>query len=190
MRQSKRAKARARQSYVEPDSDDAVEDSGAEPSEDEDVKVSDYEGESGKDLSSDSDPEEASSEDEDKPRKSNPRGRPAKRVDLPLHKKHDGEEGLWKPGAKLEPGTVLIMKNMKPKAREAGDTPYMDDTIHPNTMLFLEDLTRNNERSWLKSHDPDYRNALQDFNTFVEKLSEKVMEADDTIPELPVKDLV
>jgi hypothetical protein len=39
-------------------------------------------------------------------------------------------------------------------------------------------------------HDPDYRAALQDFNTFIEKLSEKVVEADETIPELPVKDVV
>ena len=39
-------------------------------------------------------------------------------------------------------------------------------------------------------HDPDYRASLQDFTTFLEKLSEKVMEADETIPELPVKDLV
>jgi hypothetical protein len=39
-------------------------------------------------------------------------------------------------------------------------------------------------------HDPDYRAALQDFNTFTEKVSEKVVEADETIPELPVKDVV
>jgi hypothetical protein len=39
-------------------------------------------------------------------------------------------------------------------------------------------------------HDPDYRVALQDFTSFLEKLSEKVAEVDETIPELPVKDLV
>jgi hypothetical protein len=39
-------------------------------------------------------------------------------------------------------------------------------------------------------HDPDYRAALQDFNTFIEKVSEKVIEADELIPELPVKDVV
>lgn len=39
-------------------------------------------------------------------------------------------------------------------------------------------------------HDPDYRAALQDFNTFTERLSDKVVEADETIPELPVKDVV
>lgn len=39
-------------------------------------------------------------------------------------------------------------------------------------------------------HDPDYRTAWNDFTSFVEALSEKVSEADETIPELPVKDLV
>lgn len=39
-------------------------------------------------------------------------------------------------------------------------------------------------------HDPDYRAALQDFTTFTEKVSEKIVEADELIPELPVKDLV
>jgi hypothetical protein len=39
-------------------------------------------------------------------------------------------------------------------------------------------------------HDPDYRAALQDFITFTEKVSEKVVEADELIPELPVKDVV
>jgi hypothetical protein len=39
-------------------------------------------------------------------------------------------------------------------------------------------------------HDPDFRAAFQDFTTFTEKVSEKVIEADSTIPELPVKDVV
>jgi Conserved hypothetical protein (DUF2461) len=39
-------------------------------------------------------------------------------------------------------------------------------------------------------HDKDYRNSQKDFETFVEKLTEKIIEKDDTIPELPVKDLV
>lgn len=39
-------------------------------------------------------------------------------------------------------------------------------------------------------HDPDYRTSLKDFNAFAERLTEKVIEADDTIPELPIKDIV
>jgi hypothetical protein len=37
-----------------------------------------------------------------------------------------------------------------PQAREAGDTPYADDQIHPNTLLFLKELKANNNRGWLK----------------------------------------
>lgn len=49
----------------------------------------------------------------------------------------------------LGPGTQVVIK--KPKPREAGSTPYRDHTIHPNTMLFLQDLAANNNRPWLKS---------------------------------------
>lgn len=61
---------------------------------------------------------------------------------------------LSRPGVKtgLGPGTQVIIK--KPKARDAGDTPYSDETIHPNTMLFLKDLAANNNRQWLKSKPP------------------------------------
>lgn len=37
-----------------------------------------------------------------------------------------------------------------PKPRTAGDTPYEDERIHPNTFLFLADLDKNNNREWLK----------------------------------------
>lgn len=57
---------------------------------------------------------------------------------------------LWKEGVKsgLGPGTQVIIK--KPKARPAGKTPYTDDALHPNTLLFLADLKANNNRQWLK----------------------------------------
>ncbi|KAF1851766.1 uncharacterized protein K460DRAFT_362513 [Cucurbitaria berberidis CBS 394.84] len=194
-RQSKRARgATVRKSYLEPDTDtdDTTEDKAKEvspPTEGEDEAVASvYEDQSDKEPSSESDHDETASEADTKAKKSAPRGRPAKQHVLPLHKKHADEKDLWKPGAKLAPGTQLIIK--KPKARDPGDTPYADNTIHPNTMLFLKDLATNNERQWLKLHDPDYRVALQDFTTFTEKVSEKVIEADETIPELPVKDVI
>jgi hypothetical protein len=37
-----------------------------------------------------------------------------------------------------------------PVAREAGEVEYEDETVHPNTFLFLADLKRNNRREWLK----------------------------------------
>ena len=39
-------------------------------------------------------------------------------------------------------------------------------------------------------HDPDYRTSWNDWVTFVESLTEKIIEKDETIPELPPKDLV
>lgn len=39
-------------------------------------------------------------------------------------------------------------------------------------------------------HDADYRQSQKDFNSFVESLTEKIIEKDETIPELPSKDLV
>jgi hypothetical protein len=39
-------------------------------------------------------------------------------------------------------------------------------------------------------HDPDFRQAEKDWFSFVEKLTERLVEIDDTVPELPVKDIV
>ncbi|KAL5341484.1 hypothetical protein BJX70DRAFT_386755 [Aspergillus crustosus] len=100
------------------------------------------------------------------------------------------KDELWREGVKtgLGPGKEVFIK--KPKARDPGDVPYTDETLHPNTMLFLKDLAKNNDRQWLKAHDPDYRASKKDWDTFVEALTEKVIEQDCTIPELPAKDLV
>ncbi|CAI7613321.1 unnamed protein product [Penicillium manginii] len=97
---------------------------------------------------------------------------------------------LWREGVRtgLAPGQEVIIP--KPKARDPGDVPYEDETLHPNTRLFLLDLAKNNEREWLKGHDPDYRASKKDFETFVEALTGKVTEQDSTVPELPAKDLV
>ena len=100
-----------------------------------------------------------------------------------------GEE-LWRPGVKtrLGPGTQVVIQ--KPKPRPAGKTPYKDDTIHPNTLAFLADLAENNEREWLKMHDPDYRTSWNDFMKWLECLQAKIIEIDETVPEMPLKDVV
>ncbi|KAJ5731604.1 uncharacterized protein N7483_006112 [Penicillium malachiteum] len=97
---------------------------------------------------------------------------------------------LWRVGVRtgLEPGEEVIFT--KPKARGTGGIPYEDETLHPNTKLFLQDLAENNDRQWLKAHDADFRAAKKDFETFVETLSGKITEVDETIPELPMKDLI
>ena len=94
---------------------------------------------------------------------------------------------LWRPGVKVTgEGEVFIPL---PKARSAGSTPYQDGTIHPNTLLFLADLAKNNDRDWLKTNDADYRASLRDWNSFVDALTPLIVEKDETIPELPNKDL-
>ena len=39
-------------------------------------------------------------------------------------------------------------------------------------------------------HDPDYRTSWKDWESFVDSISEKLAEKDETIPELPAKDCV
>lgn len=67
--------------------------------------------------------------------------------------------------------------------------PYKKDQIHPNTLLFLKDLAANNDREWLRHNDPDYRASWKDFMEFLEPLQDKIMEIDETVPELPLKDV-
>ncbi|KAK8100708.1 hypothetical protein PG999_011082 [Apiospora kogelbergensis] len=77
-----------------------------------------------------------------------------------------------------------------PQLRDTGGIEYEDTRIHPNTLAFLKDLKANNKRSWLKARDPEFRRSLKDWDSFVETLTEKITEADETIPELPLKDVV
>ncbi|KAL1644503.1 hypothetical protein SLS61_008771 [Didymella pomorum] len=176
-RVSKRARATARKSYVEPDSDsDADPDTLGVEVDAESGDTSDFEAQSEKEATSESEPDDDASDNAPTTKKTTPRGRSHQK---PVNSRQADEKELWKPGAKLEPGTQLIIK--KPKARDAGDTPYTESTIHPNTMLFLKEIKANNDRKWLK---------LQDFNDFIGKLTERIVEIDETIPELPVKDII
>jgi len=98
----------------------------------------------------DSDEEDAYSSEDDKPRRKGKSilAAKGKRSSLPAKAtNHDLEREGSSIG--MEPGTEIITK--KPKARSAGKTPFADDTVHPNTMLFLKELKANNDREWLKS---------------------------------------
>ncbi|OTA95606.1 hypothetical protein M434DRAFT_196467 [Hypoxylon sp. CO27-5] len=74
--------------------------------------------------------------------------------------------------------------------RDTDGVDYEDTRLHKNTLLFLKDLRANNKRSWLKTNDGEYRRSLKDWESFVETLTPKIIDADDTIPELPIKDVV
>lgn len=105
---------------------------------------------------------------------------------------------LWRPGVKshLPPGSAIFIK--LPQARLPGKTPYKPSTIHPNTLLFLRDLRAHNDRDWLKTNDKDYRASLADWASFVDCLTAGIINddddsggsVDDTIPDLPAKDLI
>ncbi|KAI1800293.1 hypothetical protein F4811DRAFT_44272 [Daldinia bambusicola] len=74
--------------------------------------------------------------------------------------------------------------------RHTGGVEYEDTRLHKNTFLFLKDLKANNERSWLKENDEEYRRSLKDWESFVETLTTRIIEADETIPWLPIKDVI
>ncbi|UNI18297.1 hypothetical protein JDV02_004573 [Purpureocillium takamizusanense] len=76
------------------------------------------------------------------------------------------------------------------KMRGTGGVEYEDHKLHRNTLLFLRDLKANNRRPWLKSHDDEYRRALKDWNSFVEAATATLLGIDETVPDLPVKDVV
>lgn len=61
------------------------------------------------------------------------------------YKRVKGKGGKWE--------MVIEM----PKAKDDGGIPYEDKRIHPNTLSFLKDLKKNNDREWMKFHDPIFR---------------------------------
>jgi len=173
----------------EPEEIDASSSDGeASGYEDEDASASEL----SEEVEEEEDAEEYDSEESERPRKKQKRA-PNSAAKLTGNaqsgKPVKGQE-LWRPDVKtgLGPGTQVIID--KPKARLPGKVPYKDETIHPHTMLFLQELAENNDREWLKMHDPNYRQALNDSNSFFEALQTKIVEVDETIPELPLKDVI
>ncbi|KAI9788845.1 MAG: hypothetical protein M1816_006509 [Peltula sp. TS41687] len=157
---------------------DQLQDS--DPHDDDDQDESSFEGE--KEILSDSGVDEEDEDEDDmydernlkiRQRKSQPAKREAK--------------SMATPGTAAGSGRQVVVRI--PKPMEAGDTPYEDHTIHPNTFLFLKDLVKNNRRDWLKMHDVDFRTSEKDFDSFAEAVTEKIIEFDETIPQLPIKDI-
>ena len=114
-----------------------------------------YEGEeqgSGSSADQDSLPEDIP-ESEEETRKPRRKGKPARKI-VSDEEALKGKE-LWREGVRtgLGPGKEVFIP--KPKARDPGKTPYHDETLHPNTRLFLLDLAKNNDREWLKGRRPE-----------------------------------
>ncbi|KXT02513.1 hypothetical protein AC578_4192 [Pseudocercospora eumusae] len=117
--------------------DDTDEDKAASSPDAHDLSESDFD--------DDNSPAEESpgDEDSDTEHEDSANGRHAKNRTSVRTKNDAG----WKTTG-LEPGVEVIQK--KPKARPAGKVAYANETIHPNTLLFLKDLKANNRREWLK----------------------------------------
>lgn len=116
--------------------------------EDEDEFASDMSSPPQSDIDAEDEDEYSSTEEAPRKRKLGRTGQ--KRANGAGGSRPEKGQELWRPGVKtgLAPGEALFIK--LPKAREAGKTPYKDDTIHPNTLAFLEELKENNDREWLK----------------------------------------
>lgn len=134
--------------YFEPESAEESEDSLSDKSGG-DESDSAYEDDKASDVSleHESVPEEPTDSEEES-KKSRSKGRRARSTatDEELLK---GKE-LWREGVRtgLGPGKEVFIP--KPKARDPGNVPYRDETLHPNTKLFLQDLAKNNDREWFK----------------------------------------
>lgn len=152
-------------------------------------------------------------EEEERPRK---RGRPPKKTKLVKKESEDQyeddeEEEEDDDFDEERDEDAPMRKKIIPleQMRDTGGIDYEDYKIHKNTLLFLKDLKANNRRPWLKcecprldvalrdaeadniiAHDGEYRRALQDWNSFVETTTQKITEIDETVPELPVKDII
>ncbi|EPS40546.1 hypothetical protein H072_5615 [Dactylellina haptotyla CBS 200.50] len=71
---------------------------------------------------------------------------------------------------------------------DLGDIPeYAENTLHPNTVGFLRDLARNNDREWFHKHKAAYQSALADFKSFGTVLQEEITKVDWTVPILPLE---
>lgn len=145
---------------------EALGESSESQEDDEDEEASGYD-ESSESNQSDDDPteEEDFSEEDEAPRRRKSTGKKTKtnnsKATSTTTLRTKGTNDISRPGTKtgLGPGTQVIMK--KPRARSPGDTPYTDETIHPNTMLFLEELAANNDRQWLKSTEAPISHLLK-----------------------------
>ncbi|KAK6508066.1 hypothetical protein TWF506_010174 [Arthrobotrys conoides] len=64
---------------------------------------------------------------------------------------------------------------------------YTDDTLHFETLRFLKDLAKNNDRDWFHGHKSIYKIALADFKSFSSTLQEELIKVDWTVPILPLE---
>jgi uncharacterized protein (TIGR02453 family) len=60
--------------------------------------------------------------------------------------------------------------------------------LEPQTIKFLKQLTRNNNKTWFDAHRPQYEAARIDFSNFIQLLIDELQKSDPTITGLNSKD--
>lgn len=114
------------------------------------------------------------------------RGRPAK---TNRGRKQESEEEDEESDDSDAPAKITFIPNKK--LHDLGDIEPKDNTVHPVSLRFLKDLKANNQRTWLKENDAEFRRAQKDWLSFVESFGFRLVDdVDDTIPDLPAKDIV
>ncbi|KAK9468864.1 hypothetical protein V1512DRAFT_258095 [Lipomyces arxii] len=147
----------------------------------EDGDVSEFD-EAGDEEEDDEEEEEIESEDVDASEEEENTKSKRKRKVQPVKKRRKNEDE-----DEFDSREIFIPKE---STRGLGGVEYVPDNIHPNTMHFLRDLKRNNEREWFWNHEGEYRSAKKDFDEFIEQLSEHLPVIDPTVPPLPLKDIL
>ena len=79
-----------------------------------------------------------------------------------------------------------------PPSRPPCSIHHLQTRIHPcQRIVHLAEQVRGaNAGFFTPVHDPDFRQSERDWHAFVDKVTERLIEIDDTVPELPVKDVV
>jgi uncharacterized protein (TIGR02453 family) len=60
--------------------------------------------------------------------------------------------------------------------------------FQPESIRFLNDLKKNNNKPWFDANRPKYESAKKDFENFIQLLIDKLAKSDETIQGLKAKD--
>ncbi|SCZ98605.1 BZ3500_MvSof-1268-A1-R1_Chr3-1g05494 [Microbotryum saponariae] len=88
-------------------------------------------------------------------------------------------------------GDDLNLRVIKKQKAIPGSTEDPETHIVlPSTMDFLTRLKENNDRDWFKARDAQYRHALKNIQSLCQAWVPRAAQADWSLPEMPVKDLM
>ena len=62
--------------------------------------------------------------------------------------------------------------------------------LHPDTLPFLQELMKNNNRPWFNEHKPQWLEIKEAFEAFTQGLIDEMSQTDDTLVGLTAKNSV